>query len=372
MLSWTADFPSAHQDGKLPVLDVCMWTEERVGGTVLEYEFYSKSMANPVTIPADSAISNSMKISTYRQEVFRVLANTSVSLPWERKAELLTNMVCRMEQSGYNTGFIVTAINGGIRAHLKVLANYQENGTPVHRPKDWEGRRKRSKKRNDWFQQGGGEGGNQVYSSFVFVPSTPGSTLAKLLQYQEAQNNQGRTHRFRIVEKTGVSVRDYLARNYPWEVTKCHQDDCFQCSTCPDPRVSCRKPGIGYTIRCLKCNQSGVKSVYEGESSKNAYARGKRHLQELKSGVRTNAMVIHNIAHHDSSKDNHFQMSVVKLISNPLNRQIDESLRIKDSDADIILNSGSEWRGDRVPRASFQSNRSTAMDTQTDRGSGLH
>ena len=76
------------------------------------------------------------------------------------------------------------------------------------------------------------------------------------------------------LEKTGLSVRDYLSKNYPWGVKKCHQDDCFQ-------------------------------------------------------------------------------------------------LRIKDSDADIILNFGSEWRGDRVPRASFQTSRSTVRDRQTDRGNDL-
>ena len=97
--------------------------------------------------------------------------------------------------------------------------------------------------------------------------------------------------------------------------------------------------------------------VYEVESSKNAYTRGKKHLQEMKSSVRTDAMVMNNMAHHDSPKENNFQIRVVKLISDPLKRQIDEIIRIKDSDADIILNSGSEWRGGPIPRASFQTNR---------------
>ena len=56
-------------------------------------------------------------------------------------------------------------------------------------------------------------------------------------------------------------------------------------------------------------------------------------------------MVIHNMAHHDSPKENNFQIRVLKLISDPLKRQIDANTRIKDSDADIFLNSGSEWRG---------------------------
>ena len=265
-------------------------------------------------------------------------------------------MVHRMELSGYSTGFIVTAINGGIRAHLKVLADHQQKGKPIHRPKDSEDRKKRRRNRDLWFQPERAHG-NIKYSSVIFVPSTPGSTLARILQKKEEENNQGRAHRIRIVEKSGVTVRNFLSKNYPWGVKQCQQTDCFQCTSCPDPKFSCRKPGIGYTITCLKCSSNEVSAIYEGESSKNAYARGKKHLQELKAGLRTNAMVIHNIAHHDSPTENSFQMRVVKIVSRPLDRQIDESIRIKDSEADIILNSGSEWRGDRVPRASFQTNR---------------
>ena len=148
------------------------------------------------------------------------------------------------------------------------------------------------------------DGQTLLFSHLCF--STPGSALARQLQQQEALNNQGRAHKFRIVEKTGISVKNMLSRNYPWGVRKCKEEKCFQCSSCPDPKYSCRKPGIAYTITCLKCVTEGLKSVYEGESSKNAYARGKKHLQELKSSVRTNAMVMHNMAHHDSPKENNF------------------------------------------------------------------
>ena len=81
--------------------------------------------------------------------------------------------------------------------------------------------------------------------------------------------------------------------------------------------------------------------------------RGRKHLEELKAAVRTNGMVIHNSKHHDTLTEKNFMMRVVKTFSRPLDRQIDESVRIKDSCADIVMNSGSEWRGDRIPRASF-------------------
>ena len=45
MLVWTADFPSAHQTGRLPILDIETWCEETSEGTLTCYSFYSKPMA---------------------------------------------------------------------------------------------------------------------------------------------------------------------------------------------------------------------------------------------------------------------------------------------------------------------------------------
>ena len=78
MLRFTADFPSNHQNGKMPVLDICMWTTETESGTLSSYELYSKPMANAVSISANSAISHNIKLSTYRQIAFRVLMNLSL------------------------------------------------------------------------------------------------------------------------------------------------------------------------------------------------------------------------------------------------------------------------------------------------------
>ena len=44
-----------------------------------------------------------------------------------------------MDLSGYGTGFIVTALNVGIRAYLKCLAEHQQNRRPLHRSKYWVG-----------------------------------------------------------------------------------------------------------------------------------------------------------------------------------------------------------------------------------------
>ena len=114
-----------------------------------------------------------------------------------------------MELSGYSTGFIVTAINGEIRAHLKVLADHQQKGTPIHRPKNWEGRKKITRNRDLWFQPEGANG-NMKYSSVIYVPSMPGSTLARMLQKKKEEINQRRAHWIRRVVKSEVTVRKFL------------------------------------------------------------------------------------------------------------------------------------------------------------------
>jgi len=50
MLQWTADWPSANLDSKLPVLDLSIWCQDTLQGTVTLYQFYSKPTTNPVSI----------------------------------------------------------------------------------------------------------------------------------------------------------------------------------------------------------------------------------------------------------------------------------------------------------------------------------
>ena len=76
-------------------------------------------------------------------------------------------------------------------------------------------------------------------------------------------------------------------------------------------------------------------------------------MKEFKDGVSTNGMVIHNQKYHQGSKEFHFKMEALRTFQKPLDRQIEEALRIKNSEFEILMNSGTEWRIDSVPRARF-------------------
>ena len=64
-------------------------------------------------------------------------------------------------------------------------------------------------------------------------------------------------------------------------------------------------------------------------------------------------MVIHSRVHHpDEDRSTvKYRMEILKSIRRPLDRQITEAMYISKSSADVLLNSGSEWRSNPVPRA---------------------
>ena len=188
----------------------------------------------------------------------------------------------------------------------------------------------------------------------MFVPATENSALAKLLRRHEEQNLQGRLSRIKIVEKSGRTVKQIVSSNYPRRTERCEDQDCFPCSTSKKrPTFSCRIPGAGYRIFCTICEQQGAPAIYCGETGQNLYTRGGQHRSEFNQKLSTNGLVIHNNRYHQEAPTVfNFRMEGTALFNSPIDRQIDESLRIKYSDADIIMNSGSEWRMDPIPRAS--------------------
>ena len=232
-----------------------------------------------------------------------------------------------------------------------MLLTSHEQGKPFNRSgKDIRKTRSvRQRSNNRWFN---GNDNSTSYNTVIFVPATPGSTLAKTLRDHEAANNQGRSSRIKVVEKSGMSVKQLLSKSYPWKTEKCSDPCCFPCSTNQKMQFSCRIPGASYRIVCTVCESSESSAVYYGETGQNLYSRGKQHLSEFRQKLPSNNIIIHNGKYHsDILSGFNFRMEGEALFTSTLNRQIDESLRIKYSEAEVVMNSGSEWRQDRIPRA---------------------
>ena len=100
------------------------------------------------------------------------------------------------------------------------------------------------------------------------------------------------------------------------------------------------------------CESVGAPAIYYGDTGQNLYTRGSQHKDEFGRKLSSNCMVIHNECYHpDASSSFHFRMEGTSLFSSAMERQIDESVRIEHSEAATVMNSGSEWRMDPIPRA---------------------
>ena len=251
-----------------------------------------------------------------------------------------------MKVSGYGEGFRAQVLSGGVKGYLKKLQLCIDKNMPFNRPKEIILQKRRKGKSADWFRKRDGVS----FASVLFVPCTPASELAKRIRRLEEANLQGRESRIKVVEVGGRTLLNNLSSNYPWAPMACMDEGCFPCSTNNSGKfVSCRKPGMAYKISCTICPSS----VYEGETSLCLYERGKKHLSELSSSVQSNCMVIHNKKFHPDSTTLNFRMEGLRHIRRPIDRQIDEAMRIKNSTARILMNSGAEWRQPAIPRAGF-------------------
>ena len=90
------------------------------------------------------------------------------------------------------------------------------------------------------------------------------------------------------------------------------------------------------------CKLEGKKTTYEGETGKNAFTRGVEHQQGLHQKSDQSALWKHCVLQH-SSQEAEFLMVVVQCHSSCISRQVHEVVRILRTDAEIILNSKSEF-----------------------------
>ena len=73
-------YPSKHVNGKIPLLDLKIWIEERREGCRVAQEHYQKDVSLKSVLHAASALSWSTKRTVLTQETLRVLLNCSRDL----------------------------------------------------------------------------------------------------------------------------------------------------------------------------------------------------------------------------------------------------------------------------------------------------
>ena len=117
------------------------------------------------------------------------------------------------------------------------------------------------------------------------------------------------------------------------------------CESCLDPDTrsgGCQRHSTGYKYMCKECLKVGVTAVYYSESSKSLYCHLLQHRSDITKQKMDNAMAKHCRIQHNG---NIVQFSVESAGTHQtaMRRQINEAVRIAQSEADLILNSKSEF-----------------------------
>ena len=124
--------------------------------------------------------------------------------------------------------------------------------------------------------------------------------------------------------------------------TGCEREQCLPCQSGGERKGDCEKNSITYQIICETCLLAGRSTIYEGETGRNAFARGLEHQQGLRQKSEQSALWKHCILEH-SSQEADFSMKIIQCHTSSLCRQVHEAVRITRTQAEIILNSKSEF-----------------------------
>ena len=93
--------------------------------------------------------------------------------------------------------------------------------------------------------------------------------------------------------------------------------------------------------------------MYYGETGRNAFIRGREHDNDLRRGNRSNGLVRHMDEKHRGDQYD-YKMAVLAVHRGCLGRQVEEGVRIREENANVLINSKSEFMQPSLIRIEIQ------------------
>ena len=310
-----ADYPSNHSDGKVPILDLKVW----ISDSKVMHEYYAKQVSSKAVISNRSAMPLRDKRTVLTQEILRIILRCSPSLPWERVKDHVDDYMMRLQFSGYSIQFREQVLRSALKAHKRIKEKVANDERPLYRKKHWRQKeriREKRMKKTCWYK------GKNDFKSVLFVQPTVGSALKKIYENVISKSRC----RVKVVERAGTSVKKVLQKSYPFEKAKC-EDNCFVCVS--EGSGNCRRSNVSYEI---VCDRVGCKDVYIGETSRNAFCRGREHLKGLESMKDESVFIEHLKECHEGDTSHppchKFKMNVTECHNTTLDRMVSEAVSI--------------------------------------------
>ena len=94
----------------------------------------------------------------------------------------------------------------------------------------------------------------------------------------------------------------------------------------------------------MSCQELGLNRVYEGESGRAAKARAIEHQSAMRRRQPTSALYQHiQTAHSGDENQPRFKFQVRQRFKDALTRQVEEGVRIEETEEEVLLNNKQEW-----------------------------
>ena len=131
------DYPSKHEDRKIPILDLKLWIAETEEGTKILYEHYEKEISSKAVIMARSSMPMQTKRTILTQEILRILTHCNTYISWERVCKHINNFMKKLQYSGYDKNFRYDVVNSALKAFENIKPKAAAGMRPINRPKNW-------------------------------------------------------------------------------------------------------------------------------------------------------------------------------------------------------------------------------------------
>ena len=310
----------------------------------VEHEFYEKPSKKSRVVLASSVISWPQNRTRMTQEAFRGLMNTNTGKMSQNFH--LTNFMARLKSSGYSEKFRHEIVLSAKSAFKTMMEDDISGKKPLYRNRDQiDYDKKVRQSRGRWWNKG-----EQKYKAVLFVPPTPNSELAKLMQKREAELNSNCNERIKIIEKGGLKISHILSKADPFPREYCDEPRCPYChktvfTTTPQPqKIPCDVASVGYRWECQNCEM-----VYEGETGRTGRKRADEHIKALRKGADSSPLVQHDRKHHPDSNPL-YKITILKHFHDALSRQAEEGIRIYSRKPSLRINNKNEFNHPKIQR----------------------
>ena len=342
MMEFEVDVCSKHKDGKMPVLDLKMWTVIEHGVTVIRHEFYMKPMASRLTLRSHTAYPKSQMKAVVIQEVIRRLRNCSPESSWEERGKHLTEFAKSLQASGHPEAYRKKLFEVAVERFKKELDDHNTGRKDLYRNREEiieQTRQKGGKATKDnWFKRREGE----KTTSILKVPYARGK-LAKEVGASITCSREPEGTKTRVQEGCGDKLRNRLMRADPFPQPTCSRPECpVVTGGITECRETCYQGHATYRARCNTCKQAREEAkaegceeadlppdyVYIGETSRGIYIRNDGHKKQYKAPKESGFMSKHANEVHGGDKNLEFSFERTSTDRDPMRRIIRESVQI--------------------------------------------